>query len=61
MPEDKVYLGDGVYVSLRPVGDVLLETDRSGVTQWIVLGPVEYAALVAFVTAATCWDDPRRV
>ena len=46
----KVYLGDGVYVSTR-WGDLKLETDRHGITHWIVLGPDEYAALLAYVAA----------
>lgn len=44
------YIGDGVYVSFE-WGDLKLETDRSGVTHWIVLGPSEYAGLLAFVKA----------
>jgi hypothetical protein len=46
----KEYIGDGVYVSLE-FGDLKLETDRDGVTHWIVLGPNEYAALVNYVYA----------
>jgi hypothetical protein len=44
----KEYIGDGVYVSMH-YGDVTLETDRSGVTHWIVLEPQVYAALVEYV------------
>jgi hypothetical protein len=46
----KEYIGDGVYVSVRAGwGDLLLETDRDGVTHWIVLEPQAYAALLAYV------------
>jgi hypothetical protein len=48
--EEKEYLGDGVYASVR-FGDLLLETDRSGVTHWIVFEPQVYAALVKYVDA----------
>lgn len=44
----KEYIGDGVYVTYR-YGDLTLETDRGGVTHWIVLEPQVYAALVAYV------------
>lgn len=47
---NKEYLGDGVYVSVE-YGDIKIETDRSGVTHWIVLGPSEYAALIEYVEA----------
>lgn len=53
MPDGaKEYLGDGVYVE-NYYGDLMLSTDRSGVTHWIVLGPAEYAALLAYVAART--------
>jgi hypothetical protein len=48
--DNKEYIGDGVYVSIV-WGDLKLETDRSGVTHWIVLGPSEWAALQAYVAA----------
>jgi hypothetical protein len=49
-PQKKEYIGDGVYVSVE-WGDIKLETDRGGVTHWIVLEPQVYAALVAYVNA----------
>jgi hypothetical protein len=44
----KAYIGDGVYVSIE-WGNLKLETDRGGVTHWIVLEPQVYAALVDYV------------
>jgi len=44
----KDYLGDGVYASIR-FGDLMIETDRSGITHWIVLEPQVYAALLEYV------------
>ena len=50
------YIGDGVYVSIY-FGDLKLETDRDGVTHWIVLGPSEYAALVKYARKRKA-DEP---
>jgi hypothetical protein len=49
-PVAKEYIGDGVYVSYQ-WGDLRLETERGGVTHWIVLEPQVYTALVAYVAA----------
>ena len=49
---NKVYLGDGVFVS-NYYGDLKLETERDGVTHWIVLGPSEYRALQEYVATAS--------
>ena len=54
----KEYIGDGVYVSFQ-YGDVTLETDRSGITHWIVLEPEVYEALVAVVAAYRAKAEER--
>ncbi len=43
------YLGDGVYASFE-LGDLTLETDRNGITHWIVLEPQVYAAMVEYMS-----------
>jgi hypothetical protein len=54
----KAYLGDGVYVS-NYWGDLKLETDRNGVTHWIVLEPQVYRALLDYVAAQVAKAEGR--
>jgi len=55
----KTYLGDGAYAELRD-GDLILTTENGiRVTNRIVLGGVEYQALVDFVNRL-CEDQVER-
>ncbi len=58
MTKTKEYIGDGVYVSMS-YGDVTLETDRDGITHWIVLEPQVYEALLEYVAAQRAKAEGR--
>jgi hypothetical protein len=57
--ERKRYLGDGVYVDVDELGQLVLTTENGiEATNRIVLEPEVYNALVAYVAALTVGTKP---
>jgi hypothetical protein len=51
MTERKTYLGDGAYAEINGWGELTISAPRGSSEHYVVLGPNEYAALLAFVEA----------